>query len=304
MPISDDPRFEEEADLAAAPGRRRGGGARGADGGRAAIDCAWGITVVVPFYNEAAYIEGTLESLANQVLPPSAILLVDNGSTDCSSELCRRFMAQRPEMNARIVRETRPGKIFALQTACSLISTEYVAFCDADTIYPETYFSRAQSLFDQSGADTVAVLALGVGSNPNSANGKLLRMKGGLAGRFLAKQCHAGGFGQIFRTSALKAAGGFDADRWPYILEDHEIIHRVLKQGQCRHDPDFWCQPSPRRKDRSNVSWSAFEQALYHLTPFSLKDWYFYRFLGPRLAARGLVSTKLRLKPWLRESRA
>jgi hypothetical protein len=46
------------------------------------------------------------------------------------------------------------------------------------------------------------------------------------------------------------------------------------------------------------VRWNLWERLLYHATAYRLKDWYFYRFLGPRLARRKLGHLSLREKSW------
>jgi hypothetical protein len=85
---------------------------------------------------------------------------------------------------------------------------------------------------------------------------------------------------------------------WPYVLMDHEVMQRVLKLGRAVYPRDFWCMPSPRRGDRRSVRWTLAERLVYHASPLSWRDWYFYRFLGPRLAARNATHAKLREKTW------
>lgn len=180
------------------------------------------------------------------------------------------------------------------------IDSAFVAFGDADTLYPPDYLATADRAFTDGGDDLIAVMAVDV---PAPADGPAARRKrflrSGVAARLWPKQTHSGGFGQTFRTAALRAAGGYSAAQWPYVLMDHEVMQRVLKLGRAAYPRDFWCIPSPRRSDRRRVRWTLAERLLYHFTPFALKDWYFYRFLGPRLAARRLTHLNLREKSWL-----
>lgn len=257
-----------------------------------------GFTVVIPFYNEAGFIEDTLHSLIAQHYQPARILLIDNASTDDSVEICRDIAAGHSHIKIDIVEEPRPGKTHALARACAMITTQYAAFCDADTYYPPHYLQLARHLFELNRLTVAAVLAIGIRAQPASSAGRFVRRKGAIVGKFLAKQCHTGGFGQIFSTEALIAAGGYSFERWPYVLEDHEITYRVRKHGAFVYHAGLWCRPSPRRRDRAGVSWSFMERLVYHVTPFALKDWFFYRFLGPRLLQRGLMNARLRQQPW------
>lgn len=248
-------------------------------------------TFVIAYYNEADFLPATLASLAAQTVP-FRLVLVDNGSTDGSDAVARAFAA--PGVEVVHVHEPRPGKIHALESAMTELTTELCAFGDADTWYPPHYLAEAQRAFD---ADrrVVAVMALGV-----DASGQRLRraLYAGLVAKLLSKQTHTGGYGQAFRTAVLVRAGGFSERHWPYVLLDHEIMQRVAKLGRVVYPYRFWAKPSPRRSDRRRVRWTLAERLLYHATPFAAKDWYFYRFLGPRLKARGITHLNLRDKPW------
>lgn len=256
------------------------------------------VTVVLPFYNEANYIPATLLSLLEQDAVPRKLVLVDNGSTDNSLALCQAITAGSQGPDVTFLSADRPGKIYALEAAAAHLTTEYVAFCDADTLYPRHYFRKAIQLFIAGDASLVGLLAIGTRQAPLSFASKAQRVKTAFFGRLLAKQCHCGGFGQIFRTDAYRNIGGYDASIWPFVLEDHEIVHRLLSIGTIAYDPELWCKPSIRRADRTNVSWSLKERLVYHLTPFKLKNWYFYDYIAPRLQNRKLMNDALRDQPW------
>lgn len=256
------------------------------------------VTVVLPFYNEANFISATLESLLRQLLRPVRIVLVDNGSTDGGAALCRAIAAKSRDVEIIIVNATRPGKLYALEVGQNLISTEYVAFCDADTYYPPHYFETALNLLDRTKPDAAGALAVGVTAPENSNQARRQINRTLLASRIFKRQCHCGGFGQVFRTRDFRAVGGYDSAIWPFVLEDHEIVHRLLSRGAIVYDAGFWCETSPRRSDRKNVSWSKVEQLLYHLTPFKQKRWFFYSLLAGRLRSRRLSNEALREQPW------
>jgi glycosyltransferase involved in cell wall biosynthesis len=248
-------------------------------------------SVVLPYYNETGYLRPTLESLFAQQLRDFRLILVDNASTDGSGDLARALAP-----GALHLHESRPGKVNALQCGLAAVDTEFVAFCDADTFYPAHYLRRCDELFASS--DAVAVMAMDLPAEHDGPAARRKRAKVMLVSRILSKQAHTGGFGQSFRTEVLRKAGGFSAELWPFVLEDHEVMQRVFKYGRSIYAPDVWCIPSNRRKDRTSVGWTTAEQALYHLTPFALKEWFFYRFLAHRFAARALDNVKLRQKSW------
>lgn len=254
-------------------------------------------SVIIPFFDEAEYLPATIASLGAQTRRPDRLLLVDNASTDGSAGIARAAAAAAG-LPATHLHEPRPGKIHALETAMAHLTTPLVALADADTLYPPHYLATAERLLAQPG--TVAAMAVGVSGDPDRAAGRRWRTwRGRVIPALLPRQTHTGGYGQSFRADALRAAGGFSEAQWPYVLLDHEIMQRVLKQGRAAYHPDLWCQPSSRRADRRRVRWTLVERLLYHATPFAWKDWYFYRFLGPRLARRRLTHLNLREKSWV-----
>ena len=55
-----------------------------------AADLVMGLTVIIPAYNEAGFVGDTIRSLLAQTVPPSQIILVDDGSTDGTGDVGRR----------------------------------------------------------------------------------------------------------------------------------------------------------------------------------------------------------------------
>ncbi|WP_313807374.1 glycosyltransferase family 2 protein [Sphingobium sp.] len=254
------------------------------------------LTIVLPFFNEQGWIGRTIDSLAAQSDRRFRLLLIDNGSTDHGAAEAATHAAQLGSL-ATILPCPTPGKIHAMATGLAAVETPLVAICDADTLYPSDYVKRIIALFDRH-PDAAAVMAIDLYAPPLSPES--MRRAAFILGksrRFPGK-CHAGGYAQAFRTAALRAAGGFDSGRWPYVLEDHEIVHRVMRHGRTLYDADHICFPSDRRTSRKSVSWTRAERLLYRYIPSQALDWYFYRFLGRRLAARNSMGIALRAKDW------
>jgi glycosyltransferase involved in cell wall biosynthesis len=256
------------------------------------------ISVVIPYYNEQEFLPATLASLKQQTLRPFTLILVNNGSTDASEGLARAVMNDATDIAVRFINEPQPGKLMALATGIAAVETAFVATCDADTYYPPHYLATCLRLFETGGPTVVGVMACDIYAPPARFLSRVQRFKIATVARLLPRQCHSGGYAQAFRTKALREAGGFSPVHWPYTLEDQEIVHRLLKRGKVVHSSKHWCMPSVRREDRSAVTWTLLERILYHLTPFALKDWLFYRFLARRFDARGMHYVKLRDKSW------
>jgi glycosyltransferase involved in cell wall biosynthesis len=250
---------------------------------------------VLPVFNERDFLPRTLASLAGQSVP-FRLILVDNGSTDgCIAEA--RAQVALWALDALFLSEPQPGQVHALRRGIEAATGELVAICDADTWYPPHYLEQAASLFDARGDACVAVCA----ANPAAQSGLRARLTVGykvLLGRLLPWRNHTSGACHCFRLRALRAAGGYDARRWPYVLKDHELMNRVLQFGSQAYDWTFWCVPSARRQNRAGVRWTLPERLLYLMTPFAWQRQLFHGFLARRFAARGLGDTVLRAQPW------
>ena len=259
-------------------------------------------TVVLAYYNEADYLAATLRSLDAQTLKPFRLILVDNASDDGSAAIARAEAAAMQNVEVIHLFANQPGKIHALELANAHIATPFVAFADADTFYPPHYLATAARAFAHGGERVVAVMATDVTDPADGPAALAKRRHNQRVSRLCPKQTHTGGYGQCFRAHAYVAAGGYAHRHWPYVLMDHEIMERVLAHGDAVYPYDLWCVPSPRRSDRTRVRWTLGERLLYHFTPHRAKNWYFYRFLGPRLARRRLTHLNLREKTWKAET--
>ncbi len=91
------------------------------------------ISVIVPAYNAAAFIARTVQSLTIQSLPFWEIIIVDDGSTDDTQEVVRKFAASEPS-NIVLHSQLNAGVSAARNAGLSLASGDYVFFLDADDI--------------------------------------------------------------------------------------------------------------------------------------------------------------------------
>lgn len=255
-------------------------------------------SVLIPYYNEALYLEDTLKSWLNQTRKPERIILVNNNSTDDSEAIARRVLANPGSIEIVFLNETAPGKIHALKTGMQEVNTEFVALSDADTIYPPHYLQLCQTLFTKYSTRISALMALPEFDKPHALGSRLRRRYFLILSKIFRKHTFTGGYGQVFRTGALLEAGGFSEKIWPHVLLDHEIMYRIFKKGLSRYHMNLWCQSSERRIDRRRVRWNLYERLLYQFTPHFRQEWFFYRFLGPRFAKKGLNHIRLREKPW------
>lgn len=88
------------------------------------------ISVIVPVYNVEQYLERCVNSIINQTYENLEIILVDDGSTDRSGEMCDSF-AEKDE-RIKVVHKENGGASAARNRGLDICLGEYVTFVDSD----------------------------------------------------------------------------------------------------------------------------------------------------------------------------
>ena len=106
--------------------------------------------------NEASFIERTLDSVANQIVPPKKWVIVNDGSVDATGEIVAQYQAQHPWilLYHRKSGERRGfgSKARAIQAAFSVIKDEDYAFIgtlDADISFEANFYQNLIKEFEQ-----------------------------------------------------------------------------------------------------------------------------------------------------------
>lgn len=98
------------------------------------------ISVIVPAYNEEAYITNCLESLVHQQEQPDEIIVVNNNSTDKTVSIAKKYPI-------RIVNEKEQGMIQARNRGFNEAKYDIIARTDADTIVPTNWIKKIKKKF-------------------------------------------------------------------------------------------------------------------------------------------------------------
>lgn len=90
------------------------------------------VSVVIPVFNGAELIGEALDSVIGQTRPPEQVILVDDGSTDGTESAVRRFAG------VEYVRQANAGAAAARNAGARLATRPFLAFLDADDLWPAT----------------------------------------------------------------------------------------------------------------------------------------------------------------------
>ena len=112
------------------------------------------ISVVLASYNQGAFIQETLESVAGQDYPHWELVVVDDGSSDDSWSRVGKFMSAHPELRVLALRKENGGLADARNAGLLHVRGEWVAMLDSDDLYGKMYFERVAELASL-GADIV-----------------------------------------------------------------------------------------------------------------------------------------------------
>ena len=108
------------------------------------------ISVVIPVYNTGKYISKCLETVCGQTYQNLEIILVDDGSTDNSIEICREY--QKRDQRIVIHRQENQGPAQARNRGIQMAKGRYIAFIDSDDYVVNHFIATMYKLLKENGA--------------------------------------------------------------------------------------------------------------------------------------------------------
>lgn len=111
------------------------------------------VSIIVPVYNVAQYLDRCLDSLVKQTDPNIEIILVDDGSTDGSGALCDLW--QQRDGRIRVFHKPNGGLSDARNHGLERASGEYICFIDSDDWCDLRYVEVMRGTLEDTGSDLV-----------------------------------------------------------------------------------------------------------------------------------------------------
>jgi hypothetical protein len=187
------------------------------------------VSVVLPVWNAERYLAGAIESVLAQSFADFELLVVDDGSTDASAALIRRYRDRRIR---RIENEKNLGVTRSLNVGLELARGHYVARMDADDLCAPERLERQVAFLDAhpevalvaSRARSIDATGAEIGVVDTPADGETLR-------RRLRRSNWIVHGSVMMRAEAVRALGGYDEsmeraedyDLWLRLSERHSI---------------------------------------------------------------------------------
>lgn len=104
------------------------------------------LSIIIPVYNRETTIEKCIDSLINQLDSDCEIILVDDGSSDNTISICRRYLNNQ----IKLIENEHGGVSKARNTGIKEALGEYIAFIDSDDFVDDNYISIIKSAIEDS----------------------------------------------------------------------------------------------------------------------------------------------------------
>src|SRR5690606_38330405 len=115
--------------------------------------CMKKVSIVVPVYNAAAYLETCITSISKQTYKNIEVILVNDGSTDKSGEICDQYAKIDPRITA--IHQQNAGPAAARNKGIEKASGAYLQFVDADDWMKQTMTNDLVTALENHEADLV-----------------------------------------------------------------------------------------------------------------------------------------------------
>ena len=195
------------------------------------------VSVIIPVYNGAATIAEAIDSALAQTYPGLEVIVVNDGSTDATAEVLRRY-----EGRVKVIDRPNGGIAAARNTGVEAASGDYLAFLDCDDIWAPPMVERAVAALD---ADPACVLAYAncavIDSDGHDLRSALIGPGVDHAPtleEMLSRLWPIMPSAVVMRRATFDDCGGFPEEFRSYGFEDVIFWLRAREQGAFRYIPE------------------------------------------------------------------
>ncbi|MBX3049997.1 MAG: glycosyltransferase [Caldilineaceae bacterium] len=182
------------------------------------------VTVAIPCYNGAQYLDKTIRSVLAQQRPADKVLVVDDGSTDDSASIAARYPVRTISL------PTNQGLSAVRNRAVAETEGDVLAFVDVDASADPAWLGTLLESYGEPGVSGAG--GPGIESNIQSKvdRWRQLHATQGHGSQPLRKAPHLFGLNMSYRVGALRAVNGFDTNLRTN-AEDMDVGYRLNDAG-------------------------------------------------------------------------
>jgi len=203
------------------------------------------VSIITPSFNQAQYLEATMQSVLQQDYPNLEYIVVDGGSTDGSLEVIERYKNQLTWW----VSEADQGQADAINKGFKKASGEIIAWLNSDDLYLPGAISSAVAVFRENPTSGVvygdAVSADAEGRLLNELRFSDWKTRDFLQFNIICQPA-------VFMKRSMVEKVGYLDPSYHFFL-DHQLWIRLSRETEFFHQPEFWAV-SRYHPDAKNVT--------------------------------------------------
>jgi len=191
------------------------------------------VSVIIPSYNTAHFLPQAIESVLAQTYRDFEIILINDGSTDATSEIAERYTKQHPD-KIRYISQDNQGLAKARNTGIRHSRASYIALLDADDVWLPCRLHEGIKILEK---DPSVGLVHGRVKNIDAQNREIATpscprwaLQGHIFNELFMRRGNIISPTALFRRSCCDEVGGFD----PYLTrlgcEDRDLWLRIAQK--------------------------------------------------------------------------
>lgn len=187
------------------------------------------ISIIIPVYNVADYLRKTIESVVMQTVKDIDIILVDDGSTDGSHDICDEYANNFDTV--RVIHKSNGGLSSARNVGAEIASGDYVMFLDGDDYLKLTAIETLKKVLSKYPSDIIQFEYTEVDAEGNPLESE--QFSNDIGDQIVCATSSDQLFSQLYRKGGVYASGCTK-------LFKKELIQKIPFQN-IRHEDEMWC---------------------------------------------------------------
>jgi len=218
------------------------------------------VSVVTPSFNQARYLDATIQSVLSQDYVRIEYIVMDGASQDDSIEIIKKYENRL----AYWVSEKDSGQADAINKGLAHANGDILAWLNSDDYYLSGAVSAAVKVFEE---DPDVIMVYGdmlavdeLGKTINVLKYKQLSLEDLLCFQIIGQPA------VFFRRAAFEKAGGLDTTF--HFLLDHHLWIRIAQHGKILHVPQTWAAARYHAEAKNRA-----KAAQFGREAFRILDW-------------------------------
>ena len=189
------------------------------------------ISIIIPVYNVECYLGACMESVLNQTYKKIEVILVDDGATDNSGQMCDHYAEE--DMRVRVIHKKNGGLADARNKGITHANGDYIMFIDSDDVVSQNFVEYLYSLIIENSSDIGICNPIHcypgrkIKFEPENMK-KIFKPEDAIVEMLYQKSFLVAAWGKIFKKEY------FDDILFPYgmLFEDSAIMYKIFDKAE------------------------------------------------------------------------